>query len=64
MEFAEVESHLHRGDEDALRLQLEEAVAFIEGGGLDHRFKSMFGRSAVTVEDIDTLLDFLREQLR
>lgn len=51
VEFDEVESHLHRGDKDALRSQIADALAFIEDGGLDHRFKSMFGRSGVTVED-------------
>jgi len=34
-----VETHLHRGDTEALRQQLSEAQAFIEEGGLDHRFK-------------------------
>ena len=64
VEFDEVESHLHRGDEDALRSQLADALAFIEGGGLDHRFKSMFGQSAITVEDKEELINFLRGQLR
>ena len=64
VDFDQVESHLYRGDEDALRSQISEALAFIEGGGLDHRFKSMFGRSGVTVEDKEELINFLRGQLR
>jgi hypothetical protein len=57
-----VETHLHRGDTEALRQQLSEAQAFIEEGGLDHRFKSMFGQSSASAEDIETLLKFLKQQ--
>ncbi|WP_226042816.1 nucleotidyltransferase family protein [Natrinema sp. DC36] len=57
-----VETHLHRGDTDALREQLSDAQAFIKEGGLDHRFKSMFGQSLASAEDIDTLLEFLKRQ--
>jgi len=42
--------------------QLSEAQAFIEEGGLDHRFKSMFGQSSASAEDIETLLKFLKQQ--
>ncbi len=57
-----VETHLHRGDADALRQQLSDAHAFIEEGGLDHRFKSLFGQSSASTEDIETLLEFLDQQ--
>lgn len=57
-----VESHLRRGDEDALRSQLGDAQEFIEEGGLDHRFKSMFGQSSASSDDVVTLLEFLRQQ--
>jgi hypothetical protein len=57
-----VETHLHRGDAAALREQLSDAEKFIEAGGLDHRFKSMFGRSSADATDIETLLEFLRQQ--
>lgn len=62
IDFEAVETHLLRGDPEALRTQLADAQEFIEEGGLDHRFKSMFGTSSASVEDIDTLLDFLRKQ--
>jgi len=58
-----VETHLHRGDPDALQAQLEDAREFIAEGGLDHRFKSLFGQSAASTDDIDALLDFLEAQL-
>ncbi len=58
-----VERHLHRGDADALQAQLDKALTFIEEGGLDHRFKSMFGRSSASAEDIETLREFLERQL-
>jgi hypothetical protein len=63
IDLQRVESHLHRGDEKSLRSQLSEAKAFIEEGGLDHRFKSLFGKSAASSEDIETLVSFLERQL-
>lgn len=63
IDFQKVESHLQRGNKDALRSQLSEAKEFVEEGGLDHRFKSMFGKSAASPEDIDTLVSFLERQL-
>jgi hypothetical protein len=63
IDFEQVESHLHRGDEKALQSQLSAAKAFVEDGGLDHRFKSLFGKSAASAEDIDTLVSFLDRQL-
>lgn len=62
IDFERVESHLHRGDEDSLRSQLSEAQAFIEDGGLDHRFKSLFGQSSASSDDIDVLVEFLEAQ--
>lgn len=59
IDFDTVAKHLHRGDEDALRTQLDQAREFIENDGLDHRFKSLFGRSAASEDDVETLLDFL-----
>lgn len=62
IDFERVESHLHRGDEAALQSQLSDAQDFITEGGLDHRFKSMFGQSSASSEDIATLLEFLKQQ--
>jgi hypothetical protein len=62
IDLHDVESHLHRGDADALRSQLRDAHTFIEEGGLDHRFKSLFGHSSASAEDIETLLEFLERQ--
>ena len=63
IDFQRVEAHLHRGDEEALRSQLSVAKEFIEEGGLDHRFKIIFGKSAASSEDIGTLVSFLKRQL-
>lgn len=62
IDFDRVADHLHRGDDAALRSKLSEAQAFIEDGGLDHRFKSLFGKSAASSDDIEDLLEFLEEQ--
>lgn len=63
IDFQRVELHLHRGDDEALQSQLSAAKDFIEEGGLDHRFKSMFGKSAASSEDIESLVSFLKQQL-
>lgn len=63
IDFQQVESHLHRGDEEVLHSQLREAKEFVEEGGLDHRFKSLFGASAASPDDIESLLSFLERQL-
>ena len=62
IDFETVAKHLHRGDEEALRSQLNEARKFIENEGLDHRFKSLFGRSTASQDDIKKLLSFLDAQ--
>ncbi len=62
IDFERVETHLHRGDGDALRSQLTEAQAFVEDGGLDHRFKSLFGQPSVSSDDVDALVEFLEAQ--
>lgn len=62
IEFERVETHLYRGDEAKLRSQLEEAKEFIENDGLDHRFKSLFGQSDASPDDLEVLLTFLEEQ--
>lgn len=63
IDLQQVDSHLHRGDEAALHSQLREAKEFVEEGGLDHRFKSLFGTSAASPEDIESLVSFLERQL-
>lgn len=62
IDFDEVASHLHRGNEEALQSQLSDAHDFITEGGLDHRFKSLFGQSSASADDIAILLDFLEHQ--
>ena len=63
IDFEAVESHLYRGDKDALQSQLSETKSYVEEGGLDHRFKSLFGKSAASQEDIERLVSFLERQL-
>ena len=62
VDFETVAKHLHCGDEEALRSQLDEARKFIEDEGLDHRFKCLFGRSTASQDDIKKLLSFLDAQ--
>lgn len=62
IDLDEVELHLHRGDPASLQEQLSDAQAFIEAGGLDHRYKSIFGQSSASTDDVETLLDFIERQ--
>jgi len=62
IDFDKVAAHLHRGDEEKLRSQLREAKDFIEEGGLNHRFKSLFGKSAAYSDDFDALVSFLEQE--
>ena len=62
IDFKTVAKHLHRGDEEALCSQLDEARKFIENEGLNHRFKSLFGRSTASQDDVKELLSFLDAQ--
>ncbi len=57
-----LETLLGRNSTDALQSQLSDAQEFIAEGGLDHRFKSMFGQSSASADDIETFLEFLQKQ--
>jgi hypothetical protein len=61
-----VTPHLHRGDTDALRGQLERGVEILESDELRHGFRSDFGASAVfesTVSDLNTYLSMQIDRL-
>jgi hypothetical protein len=54
-----VTPHLHRGDETALREQLERGLRILEGDELRHGFRSDFGASTVSEETVDELRGYL-----
>jgi len=58
-----VTSHLRRGDDNALREQLERGLEILESDELKHGFRSDFGASAVSEKTVDALQEYLREQV-
>ncbi|MFC6764041.1 nucleotidyltransferase domain-containing protein [Natrinema soli] len=58
-----VTPHLHRGDEDALRTQLERGLEILDSEDLKHGYRSDFGASAISTETIASLRNYLSEQV-
>lgn len=58
-----VTSHLYRGDEDALREQLQCGLDILDSEGLEHGYRSDFGASAVSSETVTELRAYLSEQI-
>lgn len=63
VELDAVTPHLHRGDEEALRAQLERGLDILESEELKHGFRSDFGSSAVSEETITSLREYLSNQI-
>lgn len=57
-----VTPHLHRGDPEALRAQIEGGLEILESDDLEHGYRSDFGASAVSKEAITSLRQYLSEQ--
>jgi len=58
-----VTPHLRRGDEAALREQLERGRAIVESDELEHGYRSDFGASAVSTETVTALREYLSSQV-
>lgn len=58
-----VTPHLHRGNDEELRTQLERGVEILESDELRHGFRSDFGASVVSTETIESLREYLTEQV-
>ena len=63
IELDTVTPHLHRGDDDALRAQLEHGVDILESDELRHGYRSDFGSSTVSTETIAAVQQYLTEQI-
>jgi len=57
-----VTPHLRRGDNNALREQLERGLEIMESDELKHGFRSDFGASAVAEETVTALQEYLSAQ--
>ena len=58
-----VTPHLRRGDDDALRMQLERGLDILTSDELKHGYRSDFGASAVSTETVNALRQFLSGQI-
>jgi hypothetical protein len=58
-----VTPHLRRGDDDALREQLERGLEILESDELKHGYRSDFGASAVSTETVTALQGYLSAQV-
>lgn len=63
IDLDDVTPHLYRGDESALRDQLERNVGFLDTDELRHGFQSDFGSSTVSEETIDRLRNYLSARI-
>lgn len=60
----QVTTHLHRGDEEKLREQLENGIEILNSEELRHGFRSDFGASTVSSETVEEIQNYLEEQLK
>ena len=58
-----VTPHLRRGDDDAVREQLERGLEILESDELKHGYRSDFGASAVSEETVSALKEYLSTQI-
>lgn len=58
-----VTPHLVRGDDQALRAQLERGLEILESEALEHGFRSDFGASTVSEATIRALRDYLTDRV-
>jgi len=58
-----VTPHLRRGDDDALREQLERGLEILESDELKHGFRSDFGASVVAEETVSALQGYLSAEI-
>jgi hypothetical protein len=59
-----VTPHLYRGDENALREQLQRDRTILESDDLRHGYRSDFSASAVSKETTDELRSYLSTQIK
>jgi hypothetical protein len=63
IELDAVTPHLRRGDEPALRAQLERGREIVASDELEHGYRSDFGASAVSEETVSSLQEYLSSQI-
>lgn len=60
--FDRIATHLHRGDLEKLAAQIETVLERLTADGFEDAFKGVFEQQTVPEQDIDTVVDFLRDE--
>lgn len=61
-ELDRIERYIHRGSSDVLAAQIEGILGQLENVGFADSFKGVFQQGKVPVDDMDSLIEFLRTQ--
>lgn len=63
-DFDRITSHLHRGDLEKLAERISTVCQRLTTQGFEDAFKGVFEQQTIPEQEIDTVVDFLREQQR
>jgi len=61
-DFDRIATHLHRGDSERLAGQIDTVLERLTATGFEDAFKGVFEQQTVPEQDIDTVVEFLRDQ--
>jgi hypothetical protein len=61
-DFDRIATHLHRGDLEKLAGRIETVLERLTAEGFEDAFKGVFEQQTVPEQDVDTVVDFLRDQ--
>jgi len=61
-DFDRIATHLHRGDLEKLAERIDTVVKRLTSEGFEDAFKGVFEQQTVPEQDVDTVVDFLRDQ--
>ena len=63
-DFDRIATHLHRGDLEKLGGRINRVLERLTAEGFEDAFKGVFEQQTVPEQDVDTVVDFLRDQRR
>jgi hypothetical protein len=61
-EFNRIERHVHRGDPEKLKRQIEMVLDQLQQDGFKDSFKGVFRQEELPVDAVDDLVSFLSKQ--
>ncbi len=63
-DFDRIASHLHRGDREKLAERIDTVLERLTTDGFEDAFKGVFEQQTLPEQDVNTVVDFLRNQRR